>query len=211
MKFVSQNSTRFVRTLIRFTSILLIAIAGISNAAEAPRGKFVQPDNLFPNVRIETNIGNIVVELDRSKAPLTVDNFLSYVVANRYDNTIFHRLEPEFVLQGGGYAPDMSEVVDFPPVFNESGNGLKNARLTIAMARQNDPHSATSQFFFNLNENKTLNPGRKWGYTVFGSIVDGEDVLEKAIEIGSDTSEELGWPNFPKQEMKIISVHILDN
>ncbi len=180
-------------------------------ASANPRGQFIQPDNLFPKVKLTTTHGDLILELDRSRAPLTVNNFLSYVDAKRYNNTIFHRLEPEFVLQGGGYKPDMTEVKDYPPVFNESGNGLKNRHLSIAMARQNDPHSATSQFFINLNENKSLDPGRRWGYTVFGEIVEGEEVLEKLIAVGSDYSEEIGWPNFPNQEIKIISAEILAN
>ena len=174
-----------------------------TSANEIPRGEYIQTDNLFPKVKMITNLGEMIIELDRSKTKVTVDNFLSYVVAKRYDNTIFHRLEPEFVLQGGGYTTDIEQIKEFPEIINESGNGLKNNQFTISMARQYEPHTATSQFFFNLVDNDSLNPGKKWGYTVFGEVVEGFEVLEKAIEIGSEYSEELGWPNYPKKEINL--------
>ena len=177
--------------------------------SEQPRGEYIQPDNLYPKVRITTNIGSLVIELDRTKAPITVDNFLSYVAAKRYDNTVFHRLEHEFVLQGGGYTDKFESVEEFKEIINESGNGLKNEAGTIAMARQYQPHSATSQFFFNLADNKSLNPGRNWGYTVFGSIVEGDEMLEKLNSIETDVSEQLGWPNFPKDMIIIKSAQIM--
>ncbi|GAB2990048.1 peptidylprolyl isomerase [Psychrosphaera aestuarii] len=180
-----------------------------TSANEIPRGEYIQTDNLFPKVKMVTNLGDMIIELDRSRAKITVDNFLSYVVTKKYDNTIFHRLEPEFVLQGGGYTTDIEQIKEFPEIINESGNGLKNNQFTISMARQYEPHTATSQFFFNLVDNDSLNPGKKWGYTVFGEVVEGQSVLEKAIEIGSDFSEELGWPNFPNKKIEIISVQIL--
>ena len=180
-----------------------------TSANEIPRGEYIQTDNLFPKVKMVTNLGDMIIELDRSRTKITVDNFLSYVVAKKYDNTIFHRLEPEFVLQGGGYTTDIEQIKEFPEIINESGNGLKNNQFTISMARQYEPHTATSQFFFNLVDNDSLNPGKKWGYTVSGEVVEGQSVLEKAIEIGSDFSEELGWPNFPNKKIEIISVQIL--
>lgn len=188
---------------------LLLLSTFFSMASNKGRGEYIQPDNLFPQVKMETTLGTMIIELDRSRAPITVDNFLSYVEAKRYDNTIFHRLESEFVLQGGGYTDEMDSIKEFDPIINESGNGLKNDQGTIAMARQLSPHTATSQFFFNLVDNDSLNPGRKWGYTVFGYIFEGEEVLEKAQKIESDYSEEHGWPTFPKKEIKIISVEIL--
>ena len=177
--------------------------------AQQPRGEFIQPDNLYPKVKIVTNLGEFVVELDRARAPITVNNFLSYVAAKRYDNTVFHRLEHEFVLQGGGYTEKMESVEEFPEIINESGNGLKNELGSIAMARQYAPHSATSQFFINLADNNSLNPGRNWGYAVFGSIVEGDDILEKLETIETDTSPELGWPNFPTTTITIKSAQIL--
>ena len=152
-----------------YSSILLILSLIFSAVVQSaqPRGEYIQPDNLYPKVKIITNLGELTIELDRVKAPITVDNFLSYVVAKRYDNTLFHRLEHDFVLQGGGFSTEMESVEEFPSIVNESGNGVKNDFGTIAMARQNAPHSATSQFFFNLGENKSLNPGRNWGFRTY--------------------------------------------
>lgn len=172
-------------------------------------GQFLQANNLFPKVRIMTSHGDIDVELDRSRAPLTVNNFLSYVKHKRYNNTVFHRLEPEFVLQGGGYDASYKPIEELKPVFNESGNGLKNQFGTIAMARLAEPHSATSQFYFNLQDNPSLDPGRRWGYTVFGRISAGEDVIEKIRAIQTDTSAELGWPNVPVEPVLIKTVLLL--
>lgn len=177
--------------------------------AAQPRGQYIQPNNLFPKVKVSTTLGDFVVELDRTKAPITVNNFLSYVVAKRYNNTIFHRLEHDFVLQGGGYTADFQSVEEFPQIVNESGNGVKNDEATIAMARQYTPHSATSQFFINLANNNSLNPGRNWGYTVFGSLVSGEEILEKLQEIQTGTSDELGWPNFPTTQIVIKHMEIM--
>jgi peptidyl-prolyl cis-trans isomerase A (cyclophilin A) len=183
--------------------ILLIASTWVQ------AGQFLQANNLFPKVRIITSHGDIDVELDRSRAPLTVNNFLSYVKHKRYNNTVFHRLEPEFVLQGGGYDASYKPIEELKPVFNESGNGLKNQFGTIAMARLAEPHSATSQFYFNLQDNPSLDPGRRWGYTVFGRISAGEDVIEKIRAIQTDTSAELGWPNVPVEPVLIKTVLLL--
>mgnify|MGYP006149030607 FL=1 len=172
-------------------------------------GQFIQPSNLFPKVKLITSHGDIVVELDRSRAPISVNNFLSYVKNKRYDNTLFHRLEPEFVLQGGGYDANYKAIEELKPIFNESGNGLKNQLYTIAMARLNDPHSATSQFYFNLQDNSHLDPGRTWGYAVFGYISEGTEVIEKIRAIQTDTSVELGWPNVPVEKVLIKTAIIL--
>lgn len=187
--------------------ILLCCLLLLSPALSA--GQFMQPDNLFPKVQLMTSHGDIVVELDRSRAPLTVNNFLSYVKKNSYNNTVFHRLIPGFVLQGGGYTPDFKAIETLKPVFNESGNGLKNQLGSIAMARQSDPHSADSQFYFNLNDNPSLDPGSRWGYTVFGQVVSGMEVLEKIQQIETDVSEQLGWPDVPKEPIILKMVVLL--
>ena len=191
--------------------VLLVATLLVFNApvVAQPKGEFIQPDNLFPKVRINTSLGSLVVELDRMKAPLTVNNFLSYVVAKRYDNTVFHRLEHDFVLQGGGYTTEMESVTEFSPIVNESGNGLKNEQFSISMARQYTPHSATSQFFFNLADNKSLDPGRNWGYAVFGAVVEGEELFEKLYEIETGPTPELGWPSLPNKQIVIKSAEIV--
>jgi peptidyl-prolyl cis-trans isomerase A (cyclophilin A) len=195
---------------MRLVTLTLIALFSISAVAAVdmtkPTGKFVQQNNLFPKVKLVTSVGDIIVELDRTKAPLAVNNFLSYVNIKAYDNTVFHRLEPEFVVQGGGYKADMAPVDEFPAVFNESGNGTKNQFGSIAMARNNDPHSATSQFFFNLSDNPSLDPGRNWGYTVFGQIQDGFEVLEKIKLLETHTDEKTGWQNVPKQPIILKQV-----
>jgi cyclophilin family peptidyl-prolyl cis-trans isomerase len=131
-------------------------------------------------VRIETSLGDIVVELDASRAPLTVQTFLQNVVDGFYDGTIFHRISPGFLIQGGGFLPDLTRKPSDVTVFNESGNGLSNLRGTIGMARSNDPHSATTEFYFNLVDNPTLDPRpTRWGYAVFGEIVEGIEVMDR--------------------------------
>ena len=136
-------------------------------------------------VELQTTKGNIVVELDDAKAPETVKNFLAYVAKGHYDGTVFHRVIKGFMIQGGGFAAGMKQKPTDPPVRNEAGNGLKNDRYTISMARTSDPHSATAQFFINSNDNASLNFRSEspsgWGYAVFGKVVSGQDVVD-AIE-----------------------------
>ena len=135
-----------------------------------------------PRVKLETSKGNIVLELDAEKAPKTVANFLQYVKAGHYDGTVFHRVIPNFMIQGGGFTADMTQKKTEAPVMNEADNGLTNQRGTVAMARTNDPHSATSQFFVNLKDNAFLNHTGKnaqgWGYTVFGKVVEGMEAVD---------------------------------
>jgi peptidyl-prolyl cis-trans isomerase A (cyclophilin A) len=189
-------------------NLVLLCMMLISFGSIA-KGEFLQKDNLFPRVKFETSEGHIVVELDRSKAAITVNNFLTYVDKKLYDGTLFHRLEPEFVLQGGGYDRELKPVKNFAEIVNESGNGLKNRLYTIAMARELAPHSATSQFFFNLNDNPSLDPGRTWGYAVFGNVVEGMEVFDKIKAIETQFNEKLGWDNFPKKPVVLIRVILL--
>jgi peptidyl-prolyl cis-trans isomerase A (cyclophilin A) len=191
---------------MRHLFLLLLVLVSFGSAA---KGEFLQKDNLFPRVKFETSEGNIVVELDRSRAAITVNNFLTYVEQKRYDNTLFHRLEPEFVLQGGGYDRELKPIKNFAEIINESGNGLKNRLYTISMARQTGPHSATSQFFFNLNDNPSLDPGRNWGYAVFGNVVEGMEVFDKIKVIETQFNEKLGWDNYPKKPVVLIRVILL--
>ena len=136
-----------------------------------------------PVVELDTNMGAIVIELNEEKAPKTVENFLNYVKSGHYDGTIFHRIIDGFMIQGGGMDADMNEKATNAPVENEADNGLKNDKGTIAMARTQDPHSATSQFFINVKDNDFLNHSGKnmqgWGYTVFGKVTSGMDVIDK--------------------------------
>lgn len=172
-------------------------------------GQFMQPTNLYPRVELETSAGNIVLELDRSRAPITVNNFLSYVKANAYNNTVFHRLIADFVVQGGGYNMQYKEIDQRKTIFNESGNGFKNQYGSIAMARLTDPHSASSQFYINLADNDSLDPGSRWGYAVFGRVVSGFEVLDKINALETETSEQLGWPDVPRQPLLLKTVRLL--
>ena len=142
-------------------------------------------------IKLSTSMGEITLELDAEDAPITVENFLSYVDSGHYDNTIFHRVIPGFVIQGGGLVSGMQEKQTGTPIQNEAFNGLKNLTGSICMARTNDPHSATSQFFINLKDNHFLDHTEKtksgWGYSVFGRVVSGMDVVEKiaGVETGN--------------------------
>lgn len=142
-------------------------------------------------VKLHTNFGTIVIELDAAKAPETVKNFLAYVEAGHYDNTIFHRIIDGFMIQGGGFEPGMQQKPTNAPIQNEAANGLKNDRYTIAMARTGDPHSATAQFFINVKDNAFLNhsapSGQGWGYCVFGKVVEGMDVIDKIKGVKTGT------------------------
>ncbi|PFH13234.1 MULTISPECIES: peptidylprolyl isomerase [Burkholderia] len=134
-------------------------------------------------VELHTNHGVIKLELDAAKAPKTVENFLNYVKKGHYDGTVFHRVINGFMIQGGGFEPGLKQKPTDAPIDNEANNGLKNNNYTVAMARTNDPHSATAQFFINVNDNDFLNHSsptpQGWGYAVFGKVVEGQDVVDK--------------------------------
>jgi len=144
-----------------------------------------------PVVEVATNFGTFVIQLDPAHAPRSVENFLAYVDAKHYDNTIFHRIIPTFMVQGGGYDMNYEKKPVKAPVQNEADNGIKNKRGTVAMARTGDPHSATAQFFVNVVDNAfldhTAKDDRGWGYAVFGKVTDGMDVVDKikAVKTGS--------------------------
>lgn len=143
-------------------------------------------------VALNTNMGKIVIELNAAKAPKSVENFLQYVTDKHYDGTVFHRVIPTFMIQGGGFTQDLTMKSTRAPVQNEADNGLSNLRGTVSMARTNDPHSATSQFFINVVDNPNLNHfgkdnGQTWGYAVFGKVVSGMEVVDaiKVVERGA--------------------------
>lgn len=188
-------------------AILTLMVSTCSLAAED--GSQIQPDNYYPKVKVETSMGDFVIELDRSRAPITVNNFLRYVDKRGYEGTIFHRIIADFVVQGGGYDKDFKEQPRFPPIFNESGNGMKNQMYTVAMARQNDPHSANRQFFINMADNESLDPGRKWGYTVFGYVVEGTEVLDAMSLVETEYSAIIGWADVPKAPITLIKTTLL--
>lgn len=155
-----------------------------------------EPAPKRPQVTLETSKGKIVLELFPDKAPLTVENFISYVKSGFYDGTIFHRVIKGFMIQGGGLTPAMDGKPTKAPVQNEADNGLKNERSTIAMARTNDPHSATAQFFINLVNNEFLNYKGKnpqgWGYAVFGKVTEGMDVVDSIAKVQTGTKGQFG-------------------
>lgn len=180
--------------MFRWISALLALCASYSSWAAID----IQPDSLYPQVEFDTSLGKIVVELDRTRAPITVDNFLTYVVKGEYNNTIFHRVISDFVVQGGGLNPQLEELPAGKPIVNESGNGLSNSMGTIAMARDNEPHSATRQFYFNVADNTKLDPSkRRWGYAVFGEVIEGKQVLEAMAVVETTTNAKLNWPDVP--------------
>jgi peptidyl-prolyl cis-trans isomerase B (cyclophilin B) len=138
-------------------------------------------------IKLETSKGDIQIELDSEKAPVTVENFLGYVRSGHYDGTIFHRVIDGFMIQGGGFDHEMKQKDTREPIKNEADNGLKNEKYTLAMARTMDPHSATAQFFINVSDNSFLNhtaPNpRGWGYAVFGKVVEGQDVVDEIRKV----------------------------
>ncbi len=164
-----------------------------------------------PRVEIETNKGTIVVELYPEKAPKTVENFLRYVRWGQYEGTIFHRVIPDFMIQGGGFTPQMKQKMTEMAVENEADNGLKNERGTIAMARTQDPHSATSQFFINTKNNAFLNHKSKtsqgWGYTVFGKVIKGMDVVDAISKVKTGTKA--GMSDVPVENVVILKTSIV--
>lgn len=158
------------------------------------------------NPQVELHIaghGIITLELDAEKAPLSVANFLAYVNKGHYDNTLFHRVIPGFMVQGGGFTPGMSQKATDAPVNNEANNGLKNVKYSVAMARTSDPHSATAQFFINVADNTFLNhtapSSQGWGYAVFGKVVGGIDVVDKITAV--DTGRRGFHDDVPKEDV----------
>ena len=162
-------------------------------------------------VLMKTTVGPMTLELDTDNAPKTVENFLSYVADGFYDGTIFHRVIDNFMVQGGGFTADMEQKETKTPVENEANNGLSNDRGTIAMARTQDPHSATAQFFINVQDNDFLNHTGEniqgWGYAVFGKLTDGEDVLDKIRCV--QTGGQAGHQDVPVEPIIIESVTLI--
>ena len=165
-----------MRLAILLLCVLLVPqLAGAQEAATAAAGA----GSGSPRVRVVTNAGNFVIELDKGRAPQTVEAFLKYVNQGFYSGVIFHRVVAGFIAQAGGYTADMAQKPVTSQVFNESGNGLSNLRGTVGFARSNEPHSGTSQFYINLADNIDLNPRpTRWGYAVFGKVVEGMEVVD---------------------------------
>jgi peptidyl-prolyl cis-trans isomerase B (cyclophilin B) len=165
-----------------------------------------------PLIQIETSLGEIFLELDRDKAPVSVDNFIAYANAGHYDGTIFHRVIKSFMIQGGGLTPEMQEKPTGEPIINEAPNKLKNKSGSVAMGRTGEINSATAQFFINTENNKDLDHGglkpEMYGYAVFGQVVDGMDVVYN-IEQQATTSV-AGYDDVPEEPIVIQTVTVLD-
>lgn len=163
-------------------------------------------------VRLNTSHGDIALELDQAKAPVTVENFVSYVKAGHYDGTIFHRVIDGFMIQGGGFDKDMKQKATKAPIKNEANNGLKNEIGTIAMARTQDPHSASAQFFINVSNNEFLNfkseTTQGWGYAVFGKVSEGMEVVNKIK--GVPTTRVSMYQDVPREAVTIISAKVVE-
>ena len=197
--------------MIRIPLFVLTILMSFQLLAANTKGQYIQPSNLSPKVRIETSMGNVIIQLDRFRAKITVNNFLGYVTRGQYDKTLIHRVEEGYLIQAGGFMTNYTEIEPDEPIINESGNGLKNKEGTISMAKQlTDAHSATNQFFINLNDNSNLNPGSSWGYAVFGEVIEGYDILETMSQVEVGYSDDLGYPTVPKKMITIIRVVILD-
>ena len=172
---------------------------------------YVLADN--PKVRMETTKGTVLIELYTDKAPGTVENFLRYVNAGKYDGTIFHRVIKDFMNQGGGFTPDFKKVETFAPIKNEADNGVKNTRGTIAMARTGEPHSATNQFFINTADNAFLDHTGKtmrgWGYCVFGTVVDGMDVMDRIAKVQTGSGGPFNQ-DVPQEEILIQKISVIE-
>jgi cyclophilin family peptidyl-prolyl cis-trans isomerase len=189
--------------------IFVAALTALFAQAALPLAAVAAPaDN--PVVVMETSMGNITIELNQDKAPITVKNFLQYVESGFYKGTIFHRVIGHFMIQGGGFTADMLRKKPGNPIKNEAANGLKNQRGTISMARTGVIDSATSQFFINVRDNASLNhksdKPEEYGYAVFGKVIDGMDVVDKIKNV--ETTERNGYQNVPVEPVIIESVSL---
>ncbi len=199
------------RLSLWLTAALISMSATAVRAQPACFPEDVIPENLFPVVRVETNLGSFDIELNRLKAPVSSNNFLRYVLDGAYDGTIFHRVVPGFVVQGGGYTRAIEEREVRAPIINESGNGLKNVPMTVAMARFDDPHTATNQWFVNLKANNSLDPNpRSWGYAVFGTVVEGRETVEAIGAVETGYSEALDSVEVPISPVLIERAYVVE-
>ncbi len=177
-----------------------------------PLGTLAQAQtSLAPRVRFETSAGNFLVELDTVRAPLTAENFLRYVRDGGYDGTVFHRVIANFVVQGGGYDDRLAARTPQAPIPNESGNGLSNRRGTLGLAREDSPHSGTSQFYINLADNVGLDPlPSRWGYAVFGRVVEGMDVVDRIGYLRTETVASFG-PDVPVERPRVVRAFVVES
>jgi peptidyl-prolyl cis-trans isomerase B (cyclophilin B) len=190
------HKMKLIRVVLAFLLVGLCVLPAQAASITATKGKMKM-------VKLHTNQGTITLELDAEKAPVTVANFLEYVNSGFYSNTIFHRVIPNFMIQGGGFEPGLKQKQTNAPIKNEAANGLKNDIYTIAMARTGDPHSATAQFFINTKNNSFLDyPGQDgWGYCVFGKVVEGKEVVDAIGKVKTGSSH--GYQDVPVEDVII--------
>ena len=168
-------------------------------------------NNMKPHVEVNTNMGNFIIELDKGRAPITVNNFIRYIEEDFYSGTIFHRVVQGWVAQAGGYDINLNEKEVGENIINESGNGLSNLRGTVGLARLNSPHSGNSQFYINLSDNLDLNPRpTRWGYAVFGTIIQGMEVVDR-IGHAPTTAKGTFERNVPVDSIVIETIELLEN
>jgi cyclophilin family peptidyl-prolyl cis-trans isomerase len=187
-----------------FLTVCLVSVT-IDGAAQEKKGG-------NPMVEVKTNLGKFTIELYKKEAPITVENFLNYVDKKYYDGTIFHRVIPEFVIQGGGFTPEMMKKATAPPIENEATNGLKNLKYTLSMARTTVVNSATSQFFVNLKDNPPLDHKstavNEFGYAVFGKVIEGTEVIDKIAAVKTTTKG--SYANVPVKPIVMKTVRRID-
>jgi len=188
-----------LKTPLYATALVLMLLTGTATAQK------------HPLVEFDTTMGKFQIELREDKAPLSVANFLGYVRDGFYNGTIFHRVINDFMIQGGGFTPDFTQKKTRDPIQNEAANGLKNLSGTVAMARTNNPHSATSQFFINVQDNTFLDhkapQGQGWGYAVFGKLVSGMDVIDKIKQV--KTTRRMPYSDVPAEPILIKSATLV--
>jgi len=213
------RNNRILSLAISLLAIVLIGTATAghhakSETAEPKKAKKESTSTEIKNtmVTIKTNMGEIQLELDADKAPLSVANFIQYAKDGHYDGVIFHRVIPNFMIQGGGFDPAMEQKPTRAPVVNEANNGLKNDKYTVAMARTQDPHSASAQFFINTKDNDFLNHSSEttsgWGYAVFGKVTAGNDVVDAVEKV--ETGQVGPYGDVPKESVVIESVTVAE-
>lgn len=201
--WLNHNITVFV--VLGFIALpIMFTACDTSKKGASNQGKGDNPVILF-----STNQGDIKVKLNRAEAPITVENFIGYVNDGFYNGVVFHRVIPNFMIQTGGFTPDMKQKTPKAPIKNEANNGLRNSRGTLSMARTSEVDSATSQFFINVNDNKFLDNGEKdFGYAVFGEVIDGMDVVDKiaAVQTGTDGQ----FRDVPQEPIVINSAKVVE-
>jgi peptidyl-prolyl cis-trans isomerase B (cyclophilin B) len=193
---------KLIRIVLAILLVGLCVLPAQAASKHATKGKVKM-------VKLYTNQGTITLQLDAEKAPLSVKNFLDYVNSGFYSNTIFHRVIPNFMIQGGGFEPGLQQKPTNAPIKNEAANGLKNDIYTVAMARTGDPHSATAQFFINTKNNSFLDyPGQDgWGYCVFGKVVEGKEVVDAIGKVRTGSSQ--GYQDVPVEDVVITKAEVV--